>query len=329
MKKISVIIPVFRVEKYLTRCINSVVNQTYKNIEIIIVDDGSDDKCPEICDSWAKKDNRIKVIHKKNGGLSSARNAGLSIATGDYISFVDSDDWLELEMYEILYKALIGNQQCEIAECKYRKATDETDFLDDLEKVHYQILDNNKIMDKFYRVGNNYFNPVVWNKLIKKELLIDFKFANTLNEDWEATFDWYRKTNNLIFVDKILYNYYFNRTGIVNSKFKKQRLEYLSVWDRLIVKTEKFYPRYVKYAQFQKTRAYFTLLSQYIFNGAEKNNQEYKDIYNMLKTHVIRDFWILLNGLHPNSRKILLLLIIFLPRLARFIGNSWRKFRHI
>ena len=99
-KLISVIVPIYNVEKYLTKCIESIINQTYKNLEIILVDDGSPDKSPIICDEYAKKDNRIKVIHKKNGGLSDARNYGMSLATGEYISFIDSDDYIDEEMYE-------------------------------------------------------------------------------------------------------------------------------------------------------------------------------------------------------------------------------------
>ena len=95
MDLISVIVPVYKVDQYLNRCVESIVNQTYKNLEIILVDDGSPDDCPTICDTWAKKNSRIKVIHKTNGGLSDARNAGLETATGQYIAFVDSDDWIQ------------------------------------------------------------------------------------------------------------------------------------------------------------------------------------------------------------------------------------------
>ena len=95
---VSVIVPVYKVEKYLDKCIESIVGQTYENLEIILVDDGSPDNCPTMCDEWAQKDSRIKVIHKENGGLSSARNAGLDACTGDYIGFVDSDDWIEPDM---------------------------------------------------------------------------------------------------------------------------------------------------------------------------------------------------------------------------------------
>lgn len=104
-KLLSVIIPIYNVEPYLDRCMESIVNQTYKNLEIIMVDDGSPDNCPELCDQWQRKDVRIKVIHKKNGGLSDARNAGLDIASGEYIAFVDSDDFVDLDMYRSMIEA--------------------------------------------------------------------------------------------------------------------------------------------------------------------------------------------------------------------------------
>ena len=106
MAKVSVIIPIYKVEKYLSRCLDSVVNQTLEDIEIVLVDDGSPDSCPEICDRYAKKDSRIKVIHKKNEGLGYARNSGMLIATGEYIAFLDSDDYVSKDMYEKVYSEL-------------------------------------------------------------------------------------------------------------------------------------------------------------------------------------------------------------------------------
>ena len=118
MDKISVIVPVYNVEKYLDKCVESIVNQTYKNLEIILVDDGSTDSCPEICDEWAKKDNRIKVIHKPNGGLSSARNAGMDSMTGSYIQFVDSDDYIKSNMIEVMYGNIIKGDY-DVCVCNY------------------------------------------------------------------------------------------------------------------------------------------------------------------------------------------------------------------
>ena len=118
MDLISVIVPVYKVEAYLDRCVQSIVDQTYTNLEIILVDDGSPDRCPQMCDEWAKRDARIRVIHKPNGGGAQARNVGLERASGEYIAFVDSDDYLLPGMYEALLCALMQTN-CDIAECDY------------------------------------------------------------------------------------------------------------------------------------------------------------------------------------------------------------------
>ena len=107
--KFSVVLPIYNVEKYLNRCLDSVMNQTYKKIEIILVDDGSPDNCPQMCDNWAKVDDRIKVVHKKNAGLGEARNSGLDVATGDYIAFFDSDDYIDTRLFEELYTVIISD----------------------------------------------------------------------------------------------------------------------------------------------------------------------------------------------------------------------------
>ena len=116
--RISIIVPIYNTEKYLDRCIASIVAQSYENLEIILVDDGSSDNCGIICDRWAINDNRIKVLHKSNGGLSDARNAGLSIATGEYIGFVDSDDYIHMDMYQELFD-LIKKYGADMAICEY------------------------------------------------------------------------------------------------------------------------------------------------------------------------------------------------------------------
>ena len=118
---ISIIVPVYNMEQYLERCMESIINQTYPTLEIILVDDGSTDRSPQLCDAYAKKDSRIRVVHKPNGGLSDARNAGLAIATGTYIGYVDSDDWIELDMYERMYSACVENG-AQLAVCRALQA---------------------------------------------------------------------------------------------------------------------------------------------------------------------------------------------------------------
>ena len=162
---ISVIIPVFKVEDYIDECIISVINQSYKQLEIILVDDGSPDKCPELCDSWATKDNRIKVVHKCNGGLSSARNAGLDIARGDYISFVDSDDYIAPDMILNLYKCIIQNKT-DISACKIYSVTG--NIIVEYDKSGNAIKDKSNVLRAFdylrLYLGGNIENAS-WNKL--------------------------------------------------------------------------------------------------------------------------------------------------------------------
>lgn len=121
--KISIIVPVYKAEPYLKKCIDSILNQTFKDFELILVDDGSPDRCGEICDEYALKDSRIKIIHKENGGQSSARNVGLDIAQGEYIGFVDSDDWIEPDMYKKLFKVL-KNDNVDMAICNINSIKD-------------------------------------------------------------------------------------------------------------------------------------------------------------------------------------------------------------
>ena len=152
---ISIIIPVYKVEKYLEKCIKSVLDQTYKNLQIILVDDGSPDNCGNICDDYARVDNRIEVIHKANGGLSDARNVGLKAARGEYIGFVDSDDYVSNEMFENLYNTLISND-VDVAICNF-----------------YIVIDDKNII-------KNADNGVeIYNKLeILKEILLDKKIQS-------------------------------------------------------------------------------------------------------------------------------------------------------
>lgn len=323
MEKISVIVPVFRVEKYINRCVDSILAQSYKNLEIILVDDGSDDACPLICDEYMNKDKRVKVVHKNNGGLSSARNAGLAIATGDFIGFVDSDDWIHPDMYAILHKTLVKNKDCQIAECKYQIVSK---TVQNVMSDGYSVTKWNKktMMDNFFRVNGEYYNPVVWTKLIKKSILNKFYFVDTVNEDWEATYEWYKRSSCVAFVDLQLYYYFFNGNGIVNSKFKVSRLGYLEVWDRLVKKAKKDFPEYHSAAVMCRIRADFTLLSQFVLNGPEDSDTIYESIYLSLRKNVKDNFFVLLKQLTPFSRKILLVMLVVCPGLVSMIGKLRR-----
>ena len=231
-KKISVIIPIYKVEKYLDRCLESVTNQTYKNLEIILVDDGSPDASPEICDKWAKKDNRIKVFHKPNGGVSSARNLGIENATGDYLTFIDSDDTIELETYEKCVAKL--NDEVDTVFFRMKNI-----FLDGSTWDNYEInlkdIINNKnfICPFYYKKGRKNSNEnvnvmgscarVVFNAKVIKENNLTFNQTLFNQEDKDFLLRYLLLCKKLDLVDEYLYNYYIyqNSAKAMNSFYFK------------------------------------------------------------------------------------------------------------
>lgn len=226
--KISVIIPIYNVENYLEKCIESVINQTYKNLEIILVNDGSTDGCKEICDRYKASDKRIKVIHKKNGGISDARNWGIDNATGDYIAFLDSDDWIDLGLYENLYNNII-KEKCDISMCNYKRTYDNKSNLKHSDKK--VIYTNHEILKELY-TDKQILIVVVWNKLFKKELFNSFRFpVGKIHEDEYLIPSVLYKANKIVYLEKELIYYRITPNSIMNSKFNENRLFYLDILD--------------------------------------------------------------------------------------------------
>lgn len=221
---ISVIVPVYKVEKYLNRCVKSIVEQTYVNLEIILVDDGSPDKCGDMCDEFAAKDKRIRVIHKENGGLSDARNAGLEIYTGEYVVFVDSDDWLDADMIEILYKVLKEND-ADIAECSYRNLF--CDCIKEETKCNAEIVVGDAEFALESMLDWKYFKPNAWNKLYKREVIADVRYPKgKLHEDEFTTYKYIYNAKRLAYVDVSKYNYDRRRTdSITGERFREDNLD--------------------------------------------------------------------------------------------------------
>lgn len=222
---ISVIVPVYNVEKYLARCVDSIVNQTYKNLEIIFVDDGSTDLCPQMCDDYAEKDSRIKVVHKKNGGLSDARNAGMAVATGEYISFIDSDDYVSDDFFECLLDVM-NKENSDIAECSVVKFYEDNhfdEFNDDLLEKTYDAQDAMSAL-----IAENPFHQHVWNKLYKTELVKDIPYAvGKLNEDEFWTYQVFGRANKVSKLNKTMYYYFQRNSSIMGVGYNIRRLDAL------------------------------------------------------------------------------------------------------
>lgn len=242
MDKISIIVPVFNVEKYLSKCIESLVKQTYKNIEILLINDGSQDNSLNICKEWEKKDDRIKVFSQRNQGLSEARNTGIKNAKGNYICFVDSDDLVLSDFIEILYY-LIKKYGCEIAQVNFIEKTD-----DEIEKkinIEKQIF-NEKILSsrdmiKGLTTNDHKKNVIVWNKIYKKELFENLSFKNgKIYEDEFFTWKVFMKCKKIAVSDKILYVYRIRKNSIMNLQRKKISIKNLDYLEALEERMETF-----------------------------------------------------------------------------------------
>ena len=220
MKLVSIIVPIYGVERYLNQCIDSIVCQTYQNLEIVLVDDGSKDACPQMCDEWARKDPRIKVIHKKNGGLSDARNAGIAVASGTYVAFIDSDDWVAPDFIKSLLDA-IGDG--DIAACGIAAVNDNGERLRSLSSCDLA-LDSVSAMNRL--IWEDGFRQTVWNKLYRRDLMTDVLFeVGKCNEDDFWTYQVVARTNKIKCISKELYFYRQREGSIMNTEYSRKRLD--------------------------------------------------------------------------------------------------------
>ena len=238
---ISVIVPVYKVETYLARCIESIVNQTYRNLEIILVDDGSPDSCPAMCDEWAKTDSRIKVEHKQNGGLSDARNAGMAAATGECVGFVDSDDWLAPEMYERLLMALQSDGS-DIAACSVemvwenetpsRMLTIQTNCVLERDEAQLALIEESNLKQP------------VWYKLYRKEVVDGIAFEKgKYHEDVFWSYQAVGNAKRVSIIDYVGY-YYWQRSGsIMGAEYSLKRLDAMEAYCNRYAYMKENFPR--------------------------------------------------------------------------------------
>lgn len=219
---ISIIVPVYNDEKYIDRCINSLIEQKYHNLEIIIIDDGSTDSTSEMCDKWAEKDNRIVVKHIENYGVSNARKVGIEAATGNYIGFVDGDDWVDSRMYYELYQAIIkGNH--DIASCKYSLVKSDADAKAD------NAIEETRVLD-FCGIVQNLYNDCLWSlclKLFKKELFdkADIKsYDISVSEDLLLNYSLFKHCNSLVVTNRKYYYYFRHSESVMAAKLNSKKI---------------------------------------------------------------------------------------------------------
>lgn len=254
---VSVIVPCYNVEAYLPKCIDSILSQTYSNLEIILVDDGSPDRCGEICDEYAKRDSRIRVIHKKNGGLSDARNVAIDIAKGEYITFVDSDDWVHFCYVEILYRNL-KQANADISACSFIRTSGNVNENAVTGNGKCSIYNTEEaLVNTLYQ---NRLDNSAWGKLYKSSLFDGVRFTvGRLYEDLDCFYKIYERATILVHTRDVLYYYYYRADSILGV-FNKKRIDVLDITDEIVEYMTVRHPSVVKAAKDRKLSANFNIL---------------------------------------------------------------------
>lgn len=228
---ISIIVPIYNVEKYLPKCIESILNQNFKEFELILVDDGSPDRSGDICDKYASKDNRIKVIHKKNGGVSSARNAGLKAAIGDYIGFVDPDDYIDENMYKKLYE-LCKENYCDIGICRFNREINGKLTGKEIEDK-IVTLNNMDAMRELFK--GELYRFSLCNKLFKRKCFNNVVFPEgRIHEDLSTTYKLFANSSKSVYTPYLGYIYVKRENSILTSVYSEKRLQSLIGWEEII-----------------------------------------------------------------------------------------------
>ena len=284
---VSVIIPVYNVEKYLEKCIDSVLNQTYNNIEIILVDDGSTDNCGTICDEYSKKDDRIKVIHKENGGLSDARNAGIEIATGKFLTFIDSDDFIEDNYIELLYNTL-EDYNADLSIASHKVIYDKT-IMDKSTNEEFSG-DSKLILEKI--LYDDGVDLSAWGKLYKAELFKEVRYPkDRLYEDSATTYKLIDLSNKIAVCSKPVYNYVIREKSITNNTFSEKKLDLITSTKEMTDFIEEKYPDLKKACNRRLMYSYLSTLTQLAKSGDEnkKVEQELLNYIKKNKKEVLKD----------------------------------------
>jgi len=284
---ISIIVPIYNVEKYLSKCIDGILNQTYKNLEIILVDDGSPDDCGRICDEYSLQDKRIKVIHKSNGGLSDARNVAIDLMNGEYVTFIDSDDFVSSDYVETLYN-LIEKSKCEISVSQFipYSVGKLIEILQPKEKTTILNVDD-AVRIMFYQ---EYFDTSAWGKMYERNLFSSgVRYPKeALFEDLPTTYLLFLKANNIAVTNRITYYYLMREEGIQWSKFNPQKMDVIKHGEEMRKYLFSNKPHLVTALNCRLLSAYFNILMQ-----TESNSPYESELWNeiiKLRRNVLFDY---------------------------------------
>lgn len=324
--KVSVIIPVYNVEKYLRRCLDSVVNQTYKDIEVILVNDGSPDNSKEIYEEYVAKYSNIQLINQKNAGLGAARNTGLQYITGNAVTFVDSDDWLELDAIEYYVASMKKSDADIVVTQMIRKKEYFSNEGTNGTTIKEEVLNQEQFAKKYFKIDGNNIEYYACAKLYKREIAREVKYpVGLFAEDVPAAFGYIIRSQKIFYSTKVTYNYFFNDNSLT-AKFTDKDFDLEKIWD-LVVEEAKVYGNedYILYAKVNRYRIDFNLLCRIALSENKSDIEKYSQEIVVLLGKVKENKKILLKYL-PFSRKVIFRLFIVDYTLGR---NVLRMFKNI
>ena len=320
---ISVIVPVYNVEEYLKKCVDSIINQTYKNLEIILVDDGSTDNSSLICDTYAEKYEQIKVIHKKNGGLSDARNVGIDLAKGEYLTFIDSDDWIKEGFIEYLYNLNLSNNTM-------------------IAVAPYIVVTNSKQIN----CGNGYRNAVLEQKEALKRILLDQGYTvsscsklyhrslfdnikypvGKIFEDTATTYKLFLKCESISFGSNGGYYYYKRDNSIINSGYNSKQLLFITYTDEMGEKILKKYPDLYEAVESKRLDARFSILRRLVL--IKKPNDSEIETKDEIKTFILSRKKNIISGNYNRKIKIATLLLSISEKCFKLFWKIYLKCKY-
>ena len=314
---ISVVVPIYNSEKYLEECIRSILNQTYKKLEILLIDNGSTDNSRDICDKFSEDDDRVKVVHKKHGGIASARNCGISYLTGEYVSFIDSDDCIASDFYEILL-SVSQKYDADISIIKETSKEEEIYKEYKIDGQYINIFEQKQAIKKL--LDGKPFHFEVWNRLYKKNIikLNDFPDYNA-GEDMLATFAFFMRSKKIVFVNCPKYYYRPSETGVSRQKISDKKLDIINVLDILLENTNKYYPDLTHKMIAKKVYFYAHLIKKMLDSDYnDKNN--YEMMISYVRSHM-KEFY---KGKHTILQKFFVTMIAVNPRIITSLINIIR-----
>jgi glycosyltransferase involved in cell wall biosynthesis len=325
--KISIIVPVYNVEKYLERCVNSLLSQTYQNLEIILIDDESPDRCPKICEEFAKKDNRIIVVHQANAGLACVRNRGIEVATGDFIAFIDSDDWISSDTYEYCLD-LICKYNADIVQFQLGYAYDSSTILKNKPECITQLEGKDILDDYMYSttvgIGGSYS---VCTCLFKKGVIKDIRFrSGKINEDIDFKYKVFSKAKKLVNSNQKKYYYFQQEESTSMGGLQKKDFDLYDAAEELDkLSRDESYGQIRKHVLIKKARTPLSLLCKIAYFGVADKSINEQETINKLTKELRDNLGILFFSKLPLSRRLLALSFSINYKLTKLLIHTAKR----